>query len=512
MRARQGLRRPHAPRSHAPEASNLTTPQSQLPDGPAERLFQRACAGAAKGRALEAAKLFVAVLQQQPACFEAHCRLGMALRDLNKPDEAIQCLEAALRLRPSYPGLHLLLGAIHKQSGNLEAAGECCRREIALDAANADAHYNLGLVLQNLDRPAEAMAAYRQALALRPDHTGALVNQSLLYQEQPDLDAAIACCQQVLRLQPAHAEAHWQLGTALLAKGEWERGWPEYEWRWKLEDFTTPAGEFSKPLWDGRELDGRRILLHSEQGYGDVIQFVRYAPLVARRGGEVLLGCPPALTGLLARAPGVSRVAAGRAGLPSFDFHCPLLSLPAVFRTTQATLPAKVPYLTPPKEVFPIGPAQAGCLKVGLAWAGDAKHKNDRNRSMPVGQFGPLMDLPGAHWFSLQAGPRALDLARVPWANRVTDLGPRFANFDQTASAIVQLDLVISVDTAVAHLAGALGKPVWMLLPFAGEWRWMVHRSDSPWYPTLRLFRQGKPGDWAGVMEAVRGALAAKGI
>jgi tetratricopeptide (TPR) repeat protein len=484
-----------------------------LPAGSAEQLLQRGCACAAQGRALEAAKLFVALLQQQPGCFEAHCRLAMALRDLNRLDEAVRCLEAAIRLRPSYPRLRMLLGAIHKQAGDLETAAQCCRQEIALDAGNADAHYNLGLILQNLDRPAQAMAAYRQALALRPGHADALINQSLLYQEQPDLDAAIACCEQVLRLEPAHAEAHWQLGTALLAKGQWERGWTEYEWRWKLKDFTTPAGTFHQPLWDGRQLGGRRILLHSEQGYGDVIQFIRYAPMVAQRGGEVLVGCPEALTALLARAPGVSRVAAGRAGLPAFDFHTPLLSLPAIFRTTQATLPAKVPYLTPPQEAFPIGPAEPGCLKVGLAWAGDAKHKNDRNRSMPVGHFGPLMDLPGVQWFSLQAGPRASDLAQVPWANRLTDLGARLANFDQTASAIVQLDLVISVDTAVAHLAGALGKPVWTLLPFAGEWRWMVHRSDSPWYPTLRLFRQSQPGDWPGLMDRVKDALMlAKGL
>jgi Tfp pilus assembly protein PilF len=401
----------------------------------------------------------------------------------------------------------LLLGAIHKQAGRLEAAAECCRREIGLDAGNADAHYDLGLVLQSQQRPLEAMTAYRQALALRPGHVGALVNQSLLYQDQLDLDAAIACCEQALRLEPAHAEAHWQLGSALLAKGQWEQGWTEYEWRWKLGDFTTPAAACPQPLWDGRELGGRRILLHSEQGYGDVIQFVRYAPLVAQRGGEVLLGCPKALTALLARAPGVSQVAAGRAGLPAFDFHVPLLSLPAIFHTTQETLPAKVPYLTPPEEVFSIGPAVAGSLKVGLAWAGDAKHRNDHNRSMPATHFGSLMDLPGVQWFSLQTGPRASDLAQAPWADRLLDLGTRFANFDHTASAIAQLDLVISVDTAVAHLAGALAKPTWVLLPFAGEWRWMLHRSDSPWYPTLRLFRQGGPGDWPELMGRVRTAL-----
>ncbi|MGA2866403.1 MAG: tetratricopeptide repeat-containing glycosyltransferase family protein [Verrucomicrobiota bacterium] len=474
---------------------------------PVEELLRRGGACAQQGQALAAAKLFVAVLEQQPDCFEAHCRLGQALRQLNQLDEAAHCLETAIRLRPAHPQLHLLLGAIHKQRGALEIAADCCRREIALDPRNPDAHYNLGLVLQNLQRPLEAMAAYRQALALRPDYVGALVNQSALYQEQPDLDAAIACCEQALRLEPAHAEAHWQLGTALLAKGQWERGWQEYEWRWKLKDFTTPDAAFPQSLWDGGDLGGRRILLHAEQGYGDMIQFIRYAPLVAQRGGEVLLGCPPALAPLLARAPGVSQVATARAKLPAFQVHAPLLSLPAIFRTTPATLPAKVPYLTPPEQPFPIGQQEAGCLKVGLAWAGDAKHKNDRNRSMPLDHFRRLMGLPKFQWFSLQADARASDLAQAPWTSQLTDLGSSFGSFDDAASAIVQLDLVISVDTAVAHLAGALGKPTWTLLPFAGEWRWMVHRPDSPWYPTMRLFRQSQPGDWPGLMDSVRHEL-----
>ncbi len=480
----------------------MNSPSQPNSDSP-EALLRRGCACAEQGRSLEAARLFVQLLQRQPDCFEGHCRLGLALRALNRLEEAVQCLEAAIRLRPSHPRLHLLLGAIHKQRGDLETAAQCCRREIALDPANADAHYNLGLVLQTLERPAQAMAAYTQALALRPSHADALVNQSLLYQDQLDLDAVIACCEKALRFEPANAEAHWQLATALLAKGQWERGWAEYEWRWKLKDFTTPEAVCAQPLWDGSPLGGRRILLHSEQGYGDIIQFIRYAPLVAERGGVVLVGCPPAMVSLLARAPGVGQAGSGRARLPAFDVHAPILSLPAIFRTTRATLPDKVPYLAPPDQVFPLGTPVAGCLKVGLAWAGDPKHRNDRNRSMPLEHFRPLAGLPGFQWFSLQAGPRAADLAQAPWTSPFTDLGSRFTSFDETASAIAQLDLVVSVDTAVAHLGGALGKPTWTLLPFAGEWRWMLHRPDTPWYPTMRLFRQDKPGDWPGVVARV---------
>ncbi len=479
-----------------------------MPGKPAEELFRRACACAGKGQALATAKLLVEVLRLEPDHFEAHWRLAVALRALGKLSEAARCAHTAIRLRPTQPRLHLLLGAIQRQAGELEAAAESCRGEIAIEPGNAEAHYDLGLVLHTLGRQTEAMAAYRQALTLRPDYAGVLANQALLYQDQLDFDAAIACCEQALRADPNHGEAHWQLGAALLAKGEWERGWPEYEWRWKIRDFTTPALASGKPLWDGRDLGGKRILLHSEQGYGDVIQFIRYAPLVAARGGQVLVGCPAALTALLARAPGVSRTSTGRAGLPEFDFHIPLLSLPAMFRTTPATIPATVPYLSAPTEPFPLGPARPGRLKVGVAWAGDAKHRNDRNRSMPAAHLGPLMDVPDIQWFSLQAGPRAGDTSPFPWGAGLADLGSRFTNFDETASAVAQLDLVISVDTAVAHLAGALGKRTWTLLPFAGEWRWMAHRPDSPWYPTMRLFRQSRLGDWPELMGRVRAGLA----
>jgi len=476
----------------------------------AQEWLRRGIQSAEQGRALEAGRLFVEALRRQPDCFEAHCRLGMALRDLNQLDNATACLETALRLRPKHPGLNLLLGSVHKQAGRLEAAAECCRREIGLDPANPSAHYNLGLTLHALERGAEAMAAYQQALALRPNYVEALVNQASLFQDQKEFKAAAMACERALRFQPDHAEAHWQLANALLARGEWERGWQEYEWRWKLKDFTTPGGAYPQPRWDGSELAGRRILLHAEQGFGDILQFIRYAPLVAGRGGQVIVGCPRAIASLIARVAGVSQVATSRTSLPPFDVHAPILSLPALFRSTLTTVPAEVPYVSPPPLALPPGLAAEGSLRAGLVWAGDPKHKNNHNRSMPLEAAQPLLALPGVKWFSLQGPPGSSDLAHAPWASAMADLGSRFTDFDATAAAIAQLDVVVSVDTAVGHLAGAQAKPVLLLLPFAAEWRWMADRVDTPWYPTMRLVRQTRPGDWAGVIERVRERLSAR--
>ena len=313
--------------------SNRDPVEPAAPLEPAEELLRRGIQSAGLGRTLEAARLFLAVLQRQSDCFEAQCRLGMALADLNQLDDATHCLEAAFRLRPNHPGLSLMLGSVHKRNGRLEAAAECCRREIALAPSNASAHYNLGLTLHSLDRNAEAMDAYERALALRPNYAEALLNQAILFQDQRELETAIARCEQVLLLQPDHAEAHWQLASALLARGQWERGWREYEWRWKIKDFTTPGSVFSQPRWDGSNLAGRRILLHAEQGFGDIIQFIRYAPLIARQGGTVMVGGPRAIAPLIARVPGVSQVTTNRSALPPFDVHAPILSLPALFRT-----------------------------------------------------------------------------------------------------------------------------------------------------------------------------------
>jgi Tfp pilus assembly protein PilF len=460
-----------------------------------------------QNRLIEAARNYLAVTRLQPDCFEAFCQLGIILNRLNQLNEAVPCLQTALRLNPECPQLHLFLGGILKKLGRFEAAAACCRREIEMDPANADAHYNLGLVLQNLERPEEAMAAYQKAIELRPGYADALVNLGFVLRQALKTEAALRCFEAAVRYEPQSARAHWERCATLLALGDFARGWPEYEWRWKQKNFASPPPQFSQPRWDGSALDGRRIFLYPEQGYGDTIQFARYAPLVAQRGGEVIMGCPPPLRPLMETVRGVREVATSRANLPLFDVYAPLMSLPVIFKTTLEAIPAEIPYLAPPRDDFKVENTNSGAFKVGIVWAGEPSHQNDRNRSASPACFLPLLELPGIRCHSLQVGERVKELSHPQIAGRITELGSRFRDFGDTAQAVAQMDLIISVDTCVAHLAGALGKPVWTLLPFEAEWRWLLQREDTPWYPTMRLFRQPQPGNWSLVVERIASEL-----
>jgi cytochrome c-type biogenesis protein CcmH/NrfG len=452
---------------------------------------------------LEAAQCFFEVTRLEPHCFEAFCQLGALLNQLHQLEEACVCLQMAVRLKPNFPKLNLLLGGVLKKLGRFEESAACCRKEIQIEPGNPDAHYNLGLVLQNLGRLDEAIIAYQKAIGLRPEYADALINLGCVRRQRLEPEAALLCFEEALRCEPQNPEAHWELCTTLLALGDFERGWKEYEWRWKQKGFAAPPARFEQPRWDGSDLNGRRIFLHTEQGYGDIIQFARYATLVAGRGGEVIVGCPQPLRLLIQTIPGVREVVTDRAALPPFDVHAPLMSLPAIFGTTLPTVPAEIPYLTPPRNDFKLENTDERQCKVGIVWAGDPSHKNDRNRSLPLNCFSPLMELPGIRWYSLQVGNRVRDLSQLQPEGRITDLGSRFRDFGDTAQAIAQLDLVISVDTSVVHLAGALGKSVWTLLPFEAEWRWMLGREDSPWYSTMRLFRQSSPGNWKSLLDLV---------
>jgi hypothetical protein len=353
--------------------------------------------------------------------------------------------------------------------------------------------------------------------------------------KQAKLDDAIACYRQALVIKPDYAEAHKDLALAWLLRGNFEQGWPEYEWRWKCSRFQGHPGNESGeqlpgPSWDGSPLNGRTILLYAEQGLGDTLQFIRYAPLVRQRGGRVLVLCQPPLRPVLGSCPGIDGLVACESTAPSYDVQIPLLSLPRIFRTTLATIPAEVPYLSADPELVEhwrreltqgVGQAfqpdsQAGKpdllkegssqeFKVGIAWQGNPQHKQDRQRSVPLAHFEALARLPGIRLFSLQVGPGAHQLQELGGRFLVTDLSNRFgpASFQDAAAVVTVLDLVMSVDTAMAHLAGALGRPVWVLLPFVPDWRWMLDREGSPWYPTMRLFRQRQPGDWTDVFRQV---------
>ena len=418
---------------------------------------------------------------------------------------------ATLAEAPNHPAALHYLGVIHYQRNRIAEALPLLERAVALVPEEPEFHNNLGLTLAAADRTDEAIAHYRQALARKPDLATAWNNLGLALQAANDLGQATAAFRQALRVTPDFAQAHWNLSLALLVTGQYAEGWREYEWRHRTQTFGAAAAA-SAPRWQGEPLTGRTILLSAEQGLGDALQFVRFAASLGESGARVIVRAPDALTGILASAPGVAAVLRADDALPAHDFALPLLTVAGVLGIDQRSIPAPVPYLAAARaDVAALAPTLAaapGILRVGLSWSGNARHVNDRRRSCPLAALAPLLELPDIAWFSLQKDDGEDQMARVPAAARIRLLDAR-NDFAQKAALIEGLDLVISVDTSNAHLAGALGKPVWILLPFAPDWRWGLSRGDSPWYPTARLFRQPRAGDWESVVAEVRAALAA---
>jgi hypothetical protein len=381
---------------------------------------------------------------------------------------------------------------------------------VQLRPGHLNAHSNLGAVLARLNRGEEAEVACRAAIRLQPGHAGAHANLGLALRSLGRFEAAIASLREAIRLQPGHVKAHVDLGMTLLLLGRFAEGFAEYEHRLT----PRPAGVLGPPSWRGEPLEGRTILLHAEQGIGDTIQFIRYLPEVRRCGaGRVLLAAPPPFTRLLAGLPHLDALVRAEDWAEiRAHVHCPLLSLPHALGTTIETIPAPVPYL----RAEPAALARwrerledARNLRVGLVWAGNPRHQDDRNRSIAPERLAPLLRVKDVCWASLQLGAPVQALHEQVPGGAVLDLASELTDLAETAAAMMQLDLVIAVDTAVAHLAGALGRPVWVLLPAVPDWRWLLGREDSPWYPTMRLFRQRRPGDWDGVVVQVAAALEA---
>ncbi|MGR0188454.1 tetratricopeptide repeat protein [Azospirillum aestuarii] len=430
--------------------------------------------------------------------------LGRARYEAGRWDDAAAALRSALALTPANDSaLELLAAARHRTGGEGETV-TVLRRLLRLrpDAAN-------GWHALSLSEPG-ALGSLHRALALQPEHRNALSGLANRLRDRREIAASLRLHDRAVRLQPSSAEARWNRSLARLLAGDLTGGWEDYEARWGVADFPTRPRGLPQPLWSGEDIAGRTILLHEEQGRGDAIQFVRYAPLVAARGARVLLEVGADLLPLFRGLPGVERVFARGEPLPAFDWQCPLLSLPRAFGTRLETIPAAVPYLT-------ADPARAAAwrerlagdgLKVGLVWAGNPQFAGDRERSPGLAALAPLLAVPGCRFFGLQLGPGHDELARRPTPPSFTDLEPEIRDFADTAAIMASLDLVLSSCTAPAHLAGALGVPLWLLLSHAPDWRWLLDRADSPWYPTARLFRQPRPGDWAAVAEEAAAALA----
>jgi tetratricopeptide (TPR) repeat protein len=502
-----------------------------------------------QGRLDEAVACYRRVLAIQPDGAATHYNLGVALQDRGMLDEAVACYRRAVELKPDYakavvclasalqsqnkfdaaaewyhravelnPGaaeLHYNLGAACQHVGNLDEAVACYRRALELRPEDAETHNNLGAALQYQGKTSEAIACYHRALQLNPDFSAAHNNLGNALRDRGNLDEAVTCYRRALDCDADNPDAHTYLALAWLVAGDWQRGWSEYEWRWRTKQ-ASPR-RFAQPLWDGSPPAGKTILLHSEQGLGDTLQFVRYAAIVKRLGATVIVGCQKALTPLLAGCPGIDRLVAEGDVLPQFDLQAPLLSLPRILQTSLDSAPAAVPYLFAAPaliEAWKEKIRDVPGFKVGINWQGRPGPGPWVARNIPLRQFAPLAQVPGVRLISLQQGPGREELTCGPEHLPVLDPGDEVDRaagaFMDTAAIMMNCDMVITSDTAVPHLAGALRVPVWLALPFAPDWRWMLARADSPWYPTMRLFRQTSPGDWQGVFCEIEKTLRAR--
>jgi hypothetical protein len=457
----------------------------------------------------EAVSSYEHAIRLDESSADAHYNCGVALAHLGRHEAAIRHYERALRLRPSHADTHNNLGNALIELGRLSEALECYERARALDVRSIDAWVNCANVLRRLHRHEDALKYSDHALQMEGERAEAHCGRGAALAGMGRRAEALLSYRRAIELQPALAEGLWNKALVHLAQGEFEEGWSLYEARWKVKSLRLTQQYPAQPRWHGTEaLEGKVVLLHAEQGYGDTIQFSRYATLVAARGARVILGVPSALASLMSSLAGVAQILV-RGAAPVFDYHSPLLSLPLAFGTSLSDIPAPLSYLSAEKAArrrwaTRLGPRQRP--RVGLAWSGKASHTNDANRSIPLRECLTLSTCP-AEFVSVQKEIRSDDTPALDGLPGLRCFGDELIDFGETAALISELDLVITVDTAVAHLAGALGKPVWILLPHVADWRWLLDRADSPWYPSARLFRQDRPGDWSSVIAEVAAEL-----
>lgn len=468
------------------------------------------------GRLTEAVPRYQRSLQLAPHQPDALQNLGSALNDLGQPAEALRALDAALALRPAYPIAHLNRGNALWALGRAEDALGAYGMALGQKPDFAAAFEARALVLAGEGRFLEALSDADAALRLAPTDTQTLNTRGNVLRALGRLDEAIACYSRAIARDPHYADGHFNRGQALLAAGRFEEAWGEYEWRWQTPQMIAQRRPFSVPLWQGQVPDAGtrpRLLIHAEQGLGDTLQFCRYVPMVAGLGFTVILEVPKPLARLCATLDGVAEIVVQGEALPAFDLHLPLMSLPGRFGTRLASIPAALPCLAADPAAVAAWRGRLDLvgtgLRVGLAWAGNPSLGNptrtamDRRRSIVPARLGRLWQVPGVTFVSLQkTGPG------LPGDLSVFDAMAEMTDFADTAALVSALDLVIAVDSAVAHLAGAIGRPVWLLDRFDPCWRWLLGRSDSPWYPELTLYRQPEPGDWDSVLAAVCADLA----
>ncbi len=429
-------------------------------------------------------------------------------------NEAAGICEDVLATFPEHPAGLALLGIVKAMQNDQERGIALLQRAIQLRPGNPSWYAHLSSMCRATNRIEEALVAGQESVRLDPNNADHLVNLSLIFTDADDQEKSSACLLRALGLNHKHADGHLAMAQNLLAAGDFEPGWLEYEWRNETEagKLTMPA--MTSAPWNGMRIPNGRLLLVGDQGYGDTIQFARFIGEAASRVQEVVLGCSEEMAPLLQDIPGVTQFCHRWTDVPGHAAHCRLSSLPYLFGVRPDTIPAPIPYLKadPARIAYWAERFQAqlpaGVRRIGLAWTGRPTHPNDRRRSVPLAQLLPLADLGPAVFVSLQKPMPARDVEHIEKFSHMTDLSNELTNFGETAAVIENLDLIITVDTSMGHLSGALGKPVWIMIPKAADWRWMLGRTDSPWYPSARLFRQDKPGQWEPVLTSLRDALA----
>ncbi len=439
----------------------------------------------------------------------AHNNLGNALMDLKRSEDAVASYNKAIALNPEYAEAHNNRGNALQGLKRYEEAISSHEKAIALKPEYAEAYNSRGVALEDLRRPEDAVASYDRAIALRPDFAEAYNNRGRALGDLKRPEDALVSYNKAIELKSDYVEAYWNRSLCLLLMGRFEQGWRQYEWR-KRRNEPIAVRTYPKPLWLGeQDIVGKTVFIYWEQGFGDTIQFCRYVKLVGARGAKVILSAQQPLFGLLKQINAEIQIISEKEEPTDFDYHCPLLSLPLAFGTRLETIPVEYQYLKADEELRVAWSARLlpkTKPRIGLVWSGRASHKNDHNRSMKLGQFIPILDA-GADWTCLQNEVREKDLAVFRQIGRIAYFGDDLIDFSATAALLDLMDLVITVDTSIAHLAGAMGKPVWILLPHNPDWRWLLDRNNSPWYPSARLFRQQQIGNWAAVIDQVKNEL-----
>ncbi len=462
-----------------------------------------------RGKDDTAVELIGKAIANNPQIPQFHNTLGLVFESLEKFEEAVAAYQQAVSIEPDYAEAHYNMAVALQSQGRYAAAVEKCKQAVSLKPDYAEAYNTMAFSLEKQERYAEAIENYKQALQFKPDFAEAYNHLGVVLNTQERSAEALENYKQALQLDPDYTEVHWNLSLVLLRTGRLTEAWNEYEWRRNPElGMTTYPHCYEIPRWDGSCFTSKRLLVHYEQGLGDTLHFVRYLPMVKARGGTVILEVRKPLYRLLQSFPGVDElIEASSYNKPAvkFDYHVSLMDLPKIFATTLETIPAEVPYIhaCPTKAEYWRKKLANTDLKVGIVWAGSSMHGKDRYRSCTLKCFAPLTKIEGVRLYGLQKGEAAAQAEEVANEMAITNLGTEFEDFSDTAAVIENLDIVISVDTAVLHLAGAMGKPVWALLSFSPDWRWMLNRRDSPWYPTMKLFRQKERCQWQPVFQRV---------